>query len=117
MTSHFAGGRISQQALRCRAKAEQRDGAAGSRKPPGSSLSSDLKSFADTEFVEADHGNSSAGTGSIFGAVALITGSSVGAGISALPAITAPTVRLPSRACQNACTILNPKNLPFASGF
>lgn len=36
-------------------------------------------------------------TGSVFGAMALITGTSVGAGILALPAITAPLVRLSPR--------------------
>lgn len=36
----------------------------------------------------------SVATGSVFGAMALITGTSVGAGILALPAITAPLVRL-----------------------
>lgn len=51
-------------------------------------------SNADTEFVEANGAPSVVATGSIFGAVALITGTSVGAGLLALPAITAPIVRL-----------------------
>lgn len=67
---------------------EQRDGPAGSSKPLGPSLGD-----AETELVEADASDGAA-PGSIFGAVALITGSSVGAGTLALPVITAPTVRL-----------------------
>ncbi|KAG0558976.1 hypothetical protein KC19_10G069300 [Ceratodon purpureus] len=109
-TLHFEGGRLSQQTLHCRAKTEQRDqsGAAprddadGISKPLGSSLARDLTildgnalSEMGPELVDAD-ANASAATGSIFGAVALITGSSVGAGILALPAITAPTGFLPS---------------------
>jgi hypothetical protein len=44
--------------------------------------------------VDADHGSFSAATGSEFGAVASITGSTMGAGILALPVVAAPTVRL-----------------------
>ena len=43
--------------------------------------------------MEGVHPNSpSEATGSVFGAMALITGTSVGAGILALPATTAPSV-------------------------
>jgi hypothetical protein len=39
-------------------------------------------------------GSPAAATGSVFGAVTLITGTSVGAGILALPATTAPAVSI-----------------------
>lgn len=47
--------------------------------------------------------SSAAAAGSVFGAVALITGSSVGAGILALPEVSAPAGFVPSSAALVAC--------------
>lgn len=51
---------------------------------------------AERELQEANEAPAVVATGSVFGAVALITGTSVGAGILALPAITAPIGFLPT---------------------